>query len=64
VADTAVGPTVRCFVLQTFCHNSSTYQPGEWLELPDDWAKLYAKSRHVTDCEGYYARNTSPGGKK
>jgi hypothetical protein len=65
-ADTAVSPTkasapreeapVRCYVLQAFAHNDQTYQPGEWLDLPADWAKHHIKAGHVTDYAGYLAR--------
>lgn len=53
---------VRCFVLQAFAHIDHTYQPGEWLELPADWARHHTKAGNVIDYAGYLARRTTPGG--
>ena len=55
---------VRCYVIQAFAHNDRTYQPGEWLDLPADWARHHKKAGNVTDYAGYLARGTNPGGNK
>jgi hypothetical protein len=56
------GALQRCYVLQAFAHIDRTYQPGEWLELPADWALHHTQAGNVIDYAGYLARGTNPGG--